>query len=142
MRDHPNVKFQKTSRFAKCTKCHDLKAAIEKAGCNKNIAVVNEARQKLYDHREDICAERRHLYFVWDRCKDPNYDMVGIMLDGATNADGNFPHTKQKTKLMDSHMNRLETRLTGGIIQLPKVQVRDLLSIPLCSNYGSPNIYL
>jgi hypothetical protein len=42
--------------------------------------------QRLFD-REDICAERRHLYFEWDRCKDPNYDRGHtcewwLMIDG------------------------------------------------------------
>jgi hypothetical protein len=79
---------------------------------------------QLHVHRQDICAERRWLYYIWDRAKDPMNDTVAIMLDGATNADGNFPHSKHRTKLDDQYMHRFETRLTGGIIQLPKVQVR------------------
>jgi hypothetical protein len=121
--DHPNVKFFKTCRFAKCSICHKLKAEIEAAGNNESLPRVQAANRALMEHREEICAERRFLYNIWDSACHPDATHVAVMLDGAFNADGNFPHLRQNTKMIDSHPKRLEINLTGGFVHLPQVQV-------------------
>lgn len=105
----PSVKVRKVTRFTKCSRCEELRAAIEDAVTMGKDATL--LRKQKTAHREFIQLERREYKKKRENAILHPGHYCSIIVDGADQSAFGLPHFMVKTKNARGHA--MKVKLVG-----------------------------
>ena len=106
-----NVKVRKRSRFTKCTKCEQLRSAME-AALIKNQP-TDDIRSEQMNHLEFVACERREYMKKVELAILRPAKYLSAIIDGADQHDFSLPHFV--TKIKEARGNGMRTHLIGAL---------------------------
>jgi hypothetical protein len=91
--DHPHIKLRRSTRFAKCDTCVNLREFIQDRSQQGTARELADARVEHSAHLRDIRTERQCYHEKRKEAVERPEDALSIILDGADQGSYGQPHT-------------------------------------------------